>query len=89
MLHVHEVVGVIGVAILLITYLLLQIDRIAAQSMTYSLLNAAGSGLILVSLTVDFNLAAFAIEVCWFVISCVGAIVTLRRWRDEQRQRSQ
>lgn len=80
-LEMHDLIGGMGAAVLLVTYFLLQINRISAGSMKYSVLNGLGSASILVSLTNDFNFAAFVIEVAWFVVSCVGALVTLRQWR--------
>lgn len=73
----HNLVGVTGVVILLSTYLMLQINYIAATSLRYSVLNAIGAGLILVSLCYNFNLSAFIIEACWLMISCIGAVVSL------------
>ena len=74
----HDYVGAVGVLILLATYLLLQVNRIAAQSLRYSQLNAVGSGLILVSLTQDFNMSACVVEASWFAISLIGAAVSIR-----------
>ncbi len=73
----HDYVGAVGVAVLLGTYLLLQLNRIAAQSLRYSQWNALGSGLILVSLTQDFNMSACIVEASWFVISLIGAAVSI------------
>lgn len=77
-LEVHDLIGGLGALVLLITYFLLQVNRIEAKSMLYSQLNAVGSGMILVSLCYDFNFSAFVIESAWLVISILGAIVTLR-----------
>ena len=73
----HDFVGATGVVILLGTYLLLQLNRIAAQTLLYSQLNALGAFLILVSLWHDFNLSAFVVESSWFVISLIGAAVSI------------
>ncbi|MEM7312333.1 MAG: hypothetical protein AAF497_04195 [Planctomycetota bacterium] len=78
----HDYVGAIGVALLLGTYFCLQINRIAAQSLLYSQLNAVGSLLILVSLSQRFNLSAFVVEASWFVISIVGIVVTIYEKSD-------
>ncbi len=78
-LQPHDLVGGLGAVILLATYLMLQINRMSAKSMTYSQLNGLGSALILISLSFDFNLSAFLIESSWFVISCIGGLVTLRQ----------
>lgn len=81
----HDVVGGLGVVTLLLTYFLLQINYIAAQSLRYSLLNGLGAALILVSLSFNFNLSAFVIEACWLVISCIGAVVSLIQMRKTHR----
>jgi len=74
-------IGMIGVAIILVTYFLLQTDRIQARELRYSILNAVGSGCILLSLTVDFNLPSFIIEISWVFISLMGIF---RWWRESR-----
>lgn len=69
---VMDVIGNIGVAILMITYLLLQLDKIKSADLSYSVLNAVGASLIVASLIVDFNLSALLMEVFWVLISFVG-----------------
>lgn len=85
-LQFHDLIGGIGAVILLVTYFLLQINRISAKSMLYSQLNGFGSGMILISLSFDFNLSAFLIESSWFVISLIGALVTMRGKRDRPEE---
>jgi len=80
----HDIVGGIGASIVLTTYFLLQIDRISAQSLKYSVLNGIGAAGILVSLSQAFNMSAFVIEAAWLVISIIGAGVTLRRWHRKR-----
>ena len=67
-----DLIGTIGVVLLMTTYLLLQLNRLASSGLTYSLFNAIGSSLIVVSLVSNFNLSAFVIEVFWILISLVG-----------------
>ena len=67
-----DLVGNIGVAILIITYLMLQLNKLSSDSRAYSVLNAAGAGLIVISLLFDFNLSALLMEVFWVLISFVG-----------------
>ena len=74
----HDLIGNIGVVLILATYLLLQVGRMPSTSLWYSLLNGLGAALILVSLTQDFNLSSFIIEICWLVISGIGIIGALR-----------
>jgi len=67
-----DLVGNIGVAILVITYLLLQLDKLKSADLAYSALNALGASLIVASLIVDFNLSALLMEVFWVLISFIG-----------------
>lgn len=75
----HNLVGTVGVAAIVVTYLLLQLGRIDPRGLPYSGLNALGSALILVSLTVHFNLSAAVIEAFWLAISLYGMGAWARR----------
>ena len=70
--HLYDLAGFIGVLLIIISYLLLQLDKLRSSSLSYSLLNAAGALLIIVSLTFAFNLSAFIVEAFWFLISLLG-----------------
>jgi hypothetical protein len=67
-----DLVGNIGVVVLMIAYLMLQLNKLSSNSLAYSLLNAIGACLIIVSLLYDFNLSALVMEVFWVLISFVG-----------------
>ena len=67
-----DFVGIVGVVILMVTYLLLQLNRLRSDDLSYSLLNAIGASLIVVTLLVNFNLSALLMEVFWVLISFVG-----------------
>jgi len=71
-----NIIGVSGVIIVVVTYFLLQIDRVNPKGFWYSFLNAFGSMMILYSLTYNWNLASFIIEFFWILISLYG----LWRW---------
>ena len=68
----YDILGTLGVAIIIITYVLLQIERLRSDQLGYSLLNAIGASLILVSLYFDFNLPSVVVEFFWLVISLFG-----------------
>lgn len=70
----YDVISMTGVLIILVTYFLLQSERIDARSYLYSILNFIGSMMILYSLFYDWNLSAVIIEVCWAVISLFGLV---------------
>lgn len=67
-----DLIGNVGVVVLMIAYLMLQVNKLRSDGLAYSLLNAAGACLIVLSLLVNFNLSAFIMEVFWVLISCVG-----------------
>ena len=73
-----DLVGNIGVFLILLAYLLLQMDKIYSRSFIYNLSNALGAVLILISLGFKFNLSAFIIEFFWLLISLIG-FVRLKR----------
>lgn len=80
----HDVVGAIGVSILLATYLALQLKKLESTALSYSVWNGVGAALILVSLTQAFNLSAVLIESAWLLISLVGVVTALRSRRGER-----
>ena len=68
----YDIVGTLGVAIIILTYILLQTERVRSDQLIYSLLNAIGAALILVSLYFDFNLPSVVVEFFWLLISLFG-----------------
>lgn len=68
----YDIVGTLGTACIIITYVLLQIGRIRSEQWLYSLLNALGATLIIVSLYFNFNFPAFIVEFFWLLISLFG-----------------
>ncbi|HET7588063.1 MAG TPA: hypothetical protein VFL45_08295 [Gammaproteobacteria bacterium] len=75
---VANALGLIGVFLVLLMYFMLQIGKIRAETLTYSLVNACGSVLILVSLYFYFNLSSAVIETAWLAISLFGIYKALR-----------
>ena len=67
-----DVAGFTGVLLIIVAYLLLQLEKLPSSSPRYSLLNAVGALLIIVSLIFKFNLSAFVVEAFWFLISLLG-----------------
>ena len=69
-----DFVGSIGVAVIILTYILLQTEKIRSEQLIYSILNGLGAGLIAFSLVYSFNFAAFVVEVLWVLISLYGVV---------------
>ncbi len=74
----HDLMGNIGVAVIILSYLALQLERVDSRSIRYSMLNGVGALLVVFSLMFEFNLSAFIIEVFWVLISVLGIIRRLK-----------
>ena len=70
----YDMVGSVGVGIIIVTYVLLQTEKIRSESLLYSVSNAAGASLIIVSLRFNFNFSAFIVEFFWVLISLYGIL---------------
>ena len=76
-----DIIGLTGVALLLVTYALLQLDRIDPKGFWYSFNNLIVAILVTVSLVYTPNLASIVIEVFWFIISLYGVVMYYNRKR--------
>ena len=79
MIQLPDVIGLIGVALLISTYALLQFDRIDPKGFWYSFNNMIVAILVTVSLFYTFNLASMVIEVFWFSLSVYGVVMYYKR----------
>lgn len=79
----YDIIGTLGVGLIIVTYVLLQIERIRSEQLVYSVLNALGASLILTSLYYSFNFPAFVVEFFWLLISLFGIGKYLNRRRNE------
>ena len=76
-----DLVGIIGVGLIVISYFLLQVERLTFNSPVYLSMNLLGASSILYSLFFEWNLAAALIEIFWIGISLLGLIRSL--WRKK------
>lgn len=77
----YDFAGNIGVALMVLAYLLLQMGKLRGSDLSYSAMNAVGAALVLVSLLFVFNLSAFLVEGFWLLISLFGLIKYLSKPR--------
>lgn len=77
-----DIIGIIGVFMILSVYAAVQVEKMDVKSVSYSAMNAAGAVLILISLLVTFNLASFVIEIAWLAISIFGIIQAVKRKKN-------
>ena len=79
----YDIVGSIGVIIIIGAYLLLQLQKVESSSLLYSLLNGTGAILVIISLYFDFNFPAFVVEFFWLLISVFGIGKYLLKRNDQ------
>jgi hypothetical protein len=73
----YDLIGNVGVAMMVLAYLFLQMGKLRINDVSYSLANAIGAILVLLSLLYSFNLSAFLVESFWLLISAYGLIKVL------------
>jgi hypothetical protein len=76
-------IGVIGAAMIVIAYAMLQFRYLQSDAISYSLTNMLGASLILVSLVDSPNLPSIFIEAFWASISIAGIWRRLRKKSPE------
>jgi len=69
-----DVTGVVGVAMMLGAYAGAQLRRLDPVKAPALVINLIGAGLVIVSLSHDFNLAAFLMEAAWAVVAVFGLL---------------
>ena len=74
-----DLIGLTGVALLIITCALLQLDKIDPKGFWYSFNNLVVAILVTVSLIYTPNLASIVIEIFWFLISLYGVVMFFKR----------
>ena len=80
----YDLFGNIGVALMVLGYLLLQAEKLRSSDLSYSLMNGVGALLVLISLLYRFNLSAFLVEAFWLLISIYGLIKFAARKRAKE-----
>ncbi|OGT54064.1 MAG: hypothetical protein A3F43_05535 [Gammaproteobacteria bacterium RIFCSPHIGHO2_12_FULL_42_10] len=71
-------VGMLGVILTLVAYLLISTNKVTANNLTYVWLNIVGAVLLLFSLFFHWNFPSVIIEVAWISISFIGLHRTVK-----------
>jgi hypothetical protein len=72
-----DLIGNIGVLLMVVAYLLLQLEKLSSSALSYLLLNTVGAILVIISLMFRFNLSSFLMEAFWLLISLYGLAKSL------------
>ena len=70
----YDWVGLLGTAMILGGFALLQAGKLSGTGLVYQLLNLFGAAAILVSLLGTFNLSVFLLEAAWIAVSLYGIV---------------
>ncbi len=73
-----DLVGNTGVLLMVVAYMLLQLEKLSSSALSYPLLNAVGATMVMISLMFSFNLSAFLMEAFWLLISLYGLAKSLK-----------
>lgn len=85
----YDVVGMVGSAMIIGAFFLLQAGRMSGTGITYQLLNMFGAAGVLVSLLGAFNPGVFVLELTWILISAFGIWRTLKLRREAASNKPQ
>jgi hypothetical protein len=77
-LDLADLIGIVGVVMILIAYYFLSVGKWISDSMLYQVLNFLGAWLILFSLYFHWNLSSVVIEIAWIIISVMGMVRVVR-----------
>ncbi len=82
---IADVIGLIGGVLFIAAFAYANVAE-NFNKLWFNVANLLGAMLLMISLWVNFNLAAFVLEIAWAFIALVGLIAALRA--RSQRQRS-
>lgn len=74
----YDWIGIGGVMLILLAYLVLQTGRIRGNGLAYQLMNLIGASAVLLSLVYKPNFSAIVMESAWIAISIYGIVRGLR-----------
>ena len=77
--EVFDVIGVAGFGLYVLNYFLLTLGRIDPNNAGYFVINLLAATLVMIGLSVAFNLAAALIQGFWIVMSVIAIAIRIRR----------
>ena len=80
-----DIIGLVGSAVFLTAFAYANLAR-QLNKAAFNLANLVGAILLLISLSVNFNLAAFLLEAAWGAIAAVGLVMAVRKSPSRLRE---
>jgi hypothetical protein len=75
-----DIIGICGSAIFIGAFAYANMAKVM-DKVLFNVLNLVGAILLLISLSVNFNLAATVLEIAWGCIALVGLVIAIRAKR--------
>ena len=72
-----DIIGLLGSALFIAAFAYANVSK-SLNKIWFNLANLVGAILLLISLSVTFNLAAFVLEAAWGSIAAVGLVLAIR-----------
>ena len=73
-----DIIGICGSVLFIGAFIYANMAQVL-NKLLFNVLNLIGAVLLLISLSVNFNLAAVVLEVAWGIIAFVGLVQALRK----------
>jgi hypothetical protein len=80
-----DIIGLAGSALFIAAFAYANVSK-SLNKVLFNLANLVGAILLLISLSVTFNLAAFVLEAAWGTIAAVGLVMAIRARMQERRE---
>src|SRR5687767_10211321 len=80
-----DIIGLIGSALFIGAFAYANVAK-SLNKVWFNLANLAGAILLLISLSVTFNLAAFVLETVWGAIALIGLVLAVRKSSSRSRE---
>ncbi len=73
-----DVIGLTAPVLFLFAYAMISFGKWKPEMLRFQVMNFLGAVAILISLTKDWNLPVFILEICWGAISVYGIVKALK-----------
>ncbi|WP_275862757.1 hypothetical protein [Vibrio sp. CAU 1672] len=84
-LDLYNIVGLLGASLYLLSYLLLNTQKLSGDSLNYIAMNMAAAICVSISLLEYYNLPSLIIQLSWVVISIIGIYNCLSKNRQDEK----
>jgi putative permease len=81
-LDLFQIIGFLGMICVVGAYLLLQLQIVSNENLSFQIINLIGAILLIISLCIHFNLGSFLIEIFWIIITLFGIYKIYKKGRN-------